>query len=164
MQLTAIFTALAAILPLTKAQTYTGLFAIGNHCGSPIYMWTIADQVSDRITLLNSDPEYIHRNTMKSDGGGVAIAISKDPNGLYNGAPRLILAYTLDMRGPPGSGTIWYELNTENGSPFEGEKLLLAGDACPSIEWDDGKEPETQVLKYCNPVGVNMWLALCSSL
>ncbi|KAF2277169.1 uncharacterized protein EI97DRAFT_354090, partial [Westerdykella ornata] len=129
-----------------SSAQYLGSFYISNNCPETVYVWSTADTIGPMQTLKTGQHfiEYAHRNPQT--GTGITVFISKDPDGLTNGSPLLLLAYSVDPT-EQDNARIWYELDTLRGSPFEGQKVWLGGDACPEIRWEDGREPGEQVVK-----------------
>ena len=58
--------------------------------------------------------EPLHRDEKT---GGIAIKITKTEDGLYNGAPQQVFAYTLD------GAQVWYDLSAIFGEPFHGQRV-----------------------------------------
>ncbi|KAF2178244.1 hypothetical protein K469DRAFT_530981, partial [Zopfia rhizophila CBS 207.26] len=117
---------------------------IFNHCGQNLYVWSIRAVVNGPHTLASNGRfgEIFHRD---AKSGAITVAISKDANGIYNGCPQLNLRYVVDA----DCKKLWYDLNSVNGFPFEGKKVVLEGDSCPEISWPEGVRLATDTLEVC---------------
>ena len=61
--------------------------------------------------------------------------MTKSANGLYNGDPEQVFAYSLD------TAQIWYDLSTVFGEPFAGQPLEVTSKSGGSIVWPKGSNP-----------------------
>lgn len=85
--------------------------------------------------------------------GGIAIKITRTPEGLYNGSPQQIFAYTLD------NNTVWYDLSTVFGEPFKGHRLEVTSNTGEKIIWPKGTHPGGSQVKSA-PASENIWLSV----
>jgi hypothetical protein len=134
--------------PFARAQTtpITGGLSIQNNCqGDTVYYWSIGGSVGPRHTIEygHGYGEYFYVDPISH---GVTIALSKNPDGINDGSPVLNIQYNVDIKD--GHQTVWYELVTVNGSPFEGHSVWLRGDNCPEIRWEEGVKTKEE-LRQC---------------
>ena len=61
--------------------------------------------------------------------------MTKSPDGLYNGEPEQVFAYSLD------GAQVWYDLSTVFGEPFGGQRLEVRSKSGASIVWPKGSNP-----------------------
>ena len=119
-------------------------------------LWSVGSAVSQAYTLAQG-AAYSEPFRKDPVTGGIAIKITKDPNGLYNGSPQTIFAYSLD------GATIWYDLSDTFGDAFAGNKLSVSSTntACPAIVWASGTPPAGSQVKACDSAH-DVTLTLCA--
>ncbi|KAJ5485373.1 hypothetical protein N7539_005361 [Penicillium diatomitis] len=143
----------ATTTPLVQA---VGNAIVINQCSSPVWLWSVGGSVgpSNRI-----DPGQQYSETLHYDqaSGGIAIKITTDEGGLYNGSPQTNFAYTLDGQG------VWYDLSDVFGDAFSGHALkVVAAPTCPAICWPQGVAPNgASETKVCG-ANANVTLTLCA--
>ncbi|RDW92851.1 putative BYS1 domain protein [Aspergillus mulundensis] len=144
---------LGALAPLASA---VGNAKVHNNCAAPFYIWSVGSSVSavHKINPGETFSEQFHRDATT---GGIALKITRQSNGLYNGSPQLNFAYTLDP------SQVWYDLSTIFGTDFQGQVLTVTSenDACPTICWPDGTQPAGSQTKTCEPAS-DQTLTLCA--
>lgn len=126
-----------------------------NNCDSSVYIWSVGSEVED-IGELASGDSWSQDLVRDPVTGGLAIKITTEEDGLYNGAPQLNFAYTLDP------DRVFYDLSDVFGSPFAGEKVLLepSDEDCDSIEFSEGSQVSGSEVKSCQPK-TDLRLHLC---
>ncbi|KAF2812422.1 uncharacterized protein BDZ99DRAFT_461125 [Mytilinidion resinicola] len=136
---------LLSVLSSLPAVTGKGTANVRNECDKPVYIWTV-DSKSTGPEIVQPNEEYtedIHVDGRKhvdaKKKAGVAIKISREPNGLFvKNSPQLLLQYNAD---PP---KLWMNLHEINGHPFDGSPLSVAG-CGDDITWPTGvnwKDPK----------------------
>lgn len=147
------FVALAAA-PLAAA---VGNARVVNRCPYPVTLWSVGSAISQPYTLGAGGGTYSEQFRRDPQTGGIAIKITKQPDGLYTGKPETIFAYNLD------GGNIWYDLSDVFGDAFSGcrleEKSANAG--CPAIVWPNGIPPAGSQVKVCG-ADKDVTLTLCA--
>ncbi|BCS25064.1 putative BYS1 domain protein [Aspergillus puulaauensis] len=152
------FTNIAAlsIAALASIASAVGNAKVHNNCNAPMYLWSVGGSVSNvhRINPGETFSEQFHRDPTS---GGIALKITRTPNGLYDGSPQLNFAYTLDPN------QLWYDLSTVFGTAFQGKVLTVtsSNEACPTICWPDGSQPAGSQVKTCDTVS-DETLTLCA--
>ncbi|KKK15332.1 hypothetical protein P175DRAFT_0438300 [Aspergillus ochraceoroseus IBT 24754] len=151
------FTSLIPLAALASLASAAGSAVVQNHCDSTVYLWSVGGSVGPMQTL-NPGASYSEEFYHDPASGGIAIKITDTPNGLYDGSPELIYAYTLDPTN------LFYDLSSIFGNAFEGETLAVksGSPSCPSICWADGISPAGSQVKSCGP-DANETLTLCAS-
>ena len=159
------FATTASLLSLFSLLTSTsaaptapnGLAIVQNNCKKPIYLWSVGGSIGPARTIQPGGhwQAPIHRDPVS---GGIAIKITRTPNGLYDGSPQMDYAYTLD------GTTLWYDLSDVFGDPFNGHpvSVVSANPNCPSICWADGISPAGSQVRDC-AAGSDLTLTLCAS-
>ncbi|KAF2704414.1 hypothetical protein K504DRAFT_461176 [Pleomassaria siparia CBS 279.74] len=134
----------------------TGGVSIINHCADTVYIWSISSTVGPSQTI---PPTGYFGENFRTDpiSGGITLAMSKDPDGINNGSPQFNFQYIVDIAN--GNQAVWYEFASLRGSPFEGQRVWVGGDACPVIDWKEGVKV-TDTLKACF-INAEMLLYLC---
>jgi hypothetical protein len=94
--------------------------------------------------------EPLHRDPTT---GGIAIKITKGPEGLYNGEAQQIFAYSLD------NGLVWYDLSSLFGEPFLGQKVEVTSQTGGSIVWENGSNPGGSQVKVAGSEE-NVWFTV----
>ncbi|KKK18748.1 hypothetical protein P175DRAFT_0436731 [Aspergillus ochraceoroseus IBT 24754] len=149
-----VFLSLAALTPLVTA---TGHAKVTNNCAAPVYLWSVGGSVGERQTI---QPGQTYSETFHHDpsSGGIALKITRTPNGLYDGSPQLSYQYTLDPT------QVWYDLANTFGAPFSGNVVTLHSDnaKCPGICWSNGVSPGGNQVKTCEPES-DKELVLCAA-
>jgi hypothetical protein len=103
---------------LLSTNTTLGHATVHNLCPQPIYLWTVGSTISPQFTL-QSNTTYTERYRRDPSSGGIALKLTRVPNGLYASAPQMIFAYNLV------GGQIWYDLSDVFGDPFVGEPVRV---------------------------------------
>ncbi|KAL1991561.1 hypothetical protein VTN49DRAFT_4869 [Thermomyces lanuginosus] len=150
MRLTSLIAAAAGFVGLAAA----GDAIVHNGCEESVWLWSVGGSIGERHEVKPGEEwsEEIHRDPAS---GGVAIKITRGPDGIYDGSPELILAYTLE------EPRLWYDLSTVYGSPFEGSPLTVtpSKEECDVIHWPEGVPPGPNV-KTCSS-DIDLALTLC---
>lgn len=154
---TTLLTTASALLILPTLTAAAGNAVVTNNCNTPIYLWSVGGSVGPRQTIAPgaSYTEALHYDPAS---GGVALKITKTPDGLYDGSPQLNYAYTLD-----GAKT-WYDLSNVFGNAFAGSVLSVkpSDTSCPKICWPNGVNPGGSQVKTCQ-AGSNEVLTVCAA-
>jgi hypothetical protein len=85
--------------------------------------------------------------------GGVAIKLTKGPNGLYNGEPQQVFSYNLD------GSKVYYDLSSVFGAPFAGHRLEVTSTSGKSIIWPAGIHPGGSQVESA-PSDENVWFTV----
>ncbi|KAH7309051.1 hypothetical protein B0I35DRAFT_482792 [Stachybotrys elegans] len=146
---------LALASPLVSAL---GKARVVNNCNFDATAWSVDSKIKGPYTLKAKGGKYeetFHRDPVT---GGIAIKLTRDPNGLYTGAPQLNFAYSLD------GSQVWYDLSSVFGDAFPGSKLVekSANNNCPAIVWPTGSPPQGSQVKVC-AADKDVTLTLCSA-
>ena len=146
----------ALISALTTLAAAESQAVVLNNCDFSVYIWSVGSEIEDV-------GELAHNNAWSQDlvrdpvTGGLAIKITTEEDGLYNGAPQTNFAYTLDP------DRVFYDLSDVFGSPFEGHKVSLdpSDEDCESIVWENGSQVSGSEVKSCQPK-TDLRLSLCA--
>ncbi|EFE40527.1 GPI anchored cell wall protein, putative [Trichophyton verrucosum HKI 0517] len=119
-------TAIAAITPFTAA---VGHAIVENHCDNNAYLWSVGGSVGPQQTIT---PGHTYSEQFRYDpvSGGIALKITRVKDGIYNGSPQTIFAYTLT------DTNTFYDLSDVFGDAFAGTSGLLVSTSnpdCPDI-------------------------------
>jgi len=149
------FTALGLVAAASHVSA--GNARISNNCDFAVTAWSVGSGISGPYTLAAHGGSYSEQFRKDPVTGGIALKITKDPNGLYNGSPQTIFAYNLD------GGNVWYDLSDTFGDAFAGHKLVekSANPSCPSIVWANGTPPAGSQVKVCG-ADKDVTLTLCA--
>jgi hypothetical protein len=120
---------------------------VTNNFVYPLYLWSIASGTGPRVTIYPfqtySEKLYYDQNS------GIALKISRQTDGLYNGGPVLIFAYTLNLQ----EDTVYYSWGDTNGQGIPGVTYgTVEGTTCPTAQWPD----EGNVTKACKITDLNV--------
>jgi hypothetical protein len=99
---------------------------------------------------------YLEPLRRDSRSGGIAIKLTKGPNGLYNGEPQQVFSYNID-------GTqVYYDLSSVFGEPFAENRIEVTSTTGAPIVWPAGVNPGgTQVKNASN--SENIWFTVYGS-
>ncbi|KAJ4290908.1 hypothetical protein N0V90_010104 [Kalmusia sp. IMI 367209] len=124
----------AALSALVASVAAVGNAVVKNNGTSNIYAWSVGSSVSAKQTIT---PGKSWSETLHTDAktGGVAIKITTVDDGLYNGSPQQIFSYSLD------GASVWYDLSTAFGEPFNGKHITVTSSGSPTIDWPKGTNP-----------------------
>lgn len=148
-------TAALSVAALTGLSQAVGNATVVNECSFPVYVWIVGSTISQVNTLDYgqdiSGPFYVDPKS-----GGIAIKITTDPNGLFDGAAQTIFAYTLD------GSNVWYDASDVFGDAFSGHpvSLIPSDTSCPSLIWPNGVPPAGSEVKVCES-NTNLVFTLC---
>ena len=145
-----------ASLAFTPLVSAVGCARVINNCDCEVTVWSVGGSIAGPWTLAAYGGTYSEPFVKDPQSGGKAIKITRDPNGLYDGAPQTIFAYNLD------GGNVWYDLSDVFGDAFSGQRLLetSADQSCPAIVWDNGVPPGGSQVKVCE-ADADVTLTLC---
>jgi hypothetical protein len=150
--------AIIALNALTAAElaAAVGSARVVNNCPFSVTLWSVGQNIAGPYTLGNQG-SYGETFVRDPVTGGKALKMTKDPNGLYNGAPETIFSYNLD------GSKIWYDLSDVFGDAFAGSVLKEASTntACPAIVWPSGTPPGGSQVKNCGSDS-DVVLTLCA--
>lgn len=150
----AVVPALGAVIPRSVGEA-----TVLNHCSFPVTLWSVGSSVSAPVALAATNGTYSEEFVKDPVTGGKALKITTTSDGLYTGAPELILAYSLD------GSNVWYDLSSVFGDAFKGHKVTVAGTgtgSCGAIEWAEGTQPAGSQTKVCGSAG-DVVLDLCAA-
>jgi hypothetical protein len=104
---------LAAFAPIAQAL---GSAKVTNKCQNSVYLWSVGSSAGDVQTIA---PGGTYSEVYRDDNGsgGISLKITREKDGLYNGSPQTIFAYSLD------GNNIWYDLSDVFGDAFQGSKV-----------------------------------------
>jgi hypothetical protein len=145
------------LTPSSASGAPHGHAVVINNCADPFYLWSVGGSMGPRQKVEPGDnySEAIHRDP---ESGGVAIKVTNGPNGLFNGSPQMIFAYSL------AGNRVWYDLSNVFGDPFGNHAVCVEPekDQCPSICWPEGTNPGGgNSVKTCSEGG-DIVLTVCS--
>lgn len=148
--------ALAAIAALTPAVSAVGNAIVENHCDNNAYLWSVGGSVGDQNVI---SPGNVYSEKFRHDpnSGGIALKITRVKDGLYNGSPQTIFAYTLSGE------RVFYDLSDVFGDAFRDNVVVLASSNpdCPEIRWDNGVPPSGTSTRDCSS-DEDLTLTLCA--
>lgn len=156
---TVLATAAALAAPLASAAPVANATSIGsatvvNNCPDSIYVWSVDSTVGPQQTVASgqSYTEQFHTDPQT----GIAIKITRTPNGLYDGSGQTNFAYTL------AEPNVFYSLSDVYSDPFMGENLSLvpSDSSCPSIVAQNGVPPTGNPTMTCG-ASANLVLTAC---
>ncbi|PHH62851.1 hypothetical protein CDD81_6651 [Ophiocordyceps australis] len=150
-----IFTIATALAGFSEA---VGNARVVNNCGFPVTLWSVGSYISDPHTLSPRGGSYSEVFTADPRTGGRALKITRQPDGLYNGSPQTIYAYSLS------GDRVFYDLSDVFGDAFAGNKLVEASTdrTCPVITWPNGTPPAGSQVKNCG-ANSDITLTLCAN-
>src|SRR3569833_3256137 len=88
-------------LVAAASQVSAGNARISNNCDFAVTAWSVGSGISGPYTLAAHGGSYSEQFRKDPVTGGIALKITKDHNGLYNGSPQTIFA---GGRGGGGGG------------------------------------------------------------
>ena len=150
---------LGCLAPLVSATIGQDIEAhqaiVVNHCAFPVYLWSVGQAISSEHNI-SSNGSYAEVFHIDPVTGGIAIKVTRDPQGLYDGAAQLLFQYSL------AGSTVWYNVADVSGDPFAGKRVAVVPneESCPSIVWSDGVPPASEQIASCNSAA-NLVLTLC---
>lgn len=154
--LVSLFSLLSSV-SAAPAPAPNGHAVVVNNCVKDIYLWSVGGSIGPRQVLSHGErySEPIHVDPVS---GGVAIKITRTPNGLFDGSPQMNYAYALD------GDDVFYDLSDVFGDPFAGHPVsVVPRDAeCPRICWADGVSPGGSQVHDCSSVK-NIVLTTCAT-
>lgn len=145
-------TLFGALLPFVHAVGNAKIF---NNCADPVYVWSVDSSVESAVTV---ESGYVYSEQYRYDDqtGGITLKVTAVADGIYNSAPELDYAYTLN------SATVWYDISDVNGDPFANHTVALVpvDSSCESFTWADGTSPSGIHTSSCGSDG-DVQLTLC---
>ena len=151
-------TLLATLTTLTPITYALGNAVVTNNCPDPVYLWSVGSSVGPKQTIEHG-ANYTEPFRHDSTTGGIALKITRNDNGLYDGSAQMTYSYTLDS----GDARVWYDLSDVFGDPFSGEAVVVKPEdgGCRSICWPEGVSPGGSQVKDCAADG-DVGLTLCA--
>lgn len=145
---------LALTAPLVSA---VGKARVINKCDFEATLWSVDSDIDGPHHLNPKGGSYAEEFHRDPSTGGIAIKITREPDGLYAGDPQLVFAYNLD------GSRVWYDLSSVFGNAFPGKKLVekSAEGSCPAIVWPQGSPPGGSQVKVCT-ASKDVTLTLCA--
>lgn len=148
-------------------ENMVGNAIVHNKCPYDVYLWSVGSAIGPKQVLAAGEGKYsepFHRDDVS---GGIALKITRTPNGLYDSSPQLSFAYALDAPQEGVEQKVWWDPSNVFGNPFKGEVVTVKpsceqGGACEQICWPDGVAPQggSQV-KNC-PATDDVEMTLCA--
>ena len=150
----AVIAFVAALIPLASAA---GNAIVKNNCATPVYLWSVGGSVGPMQTIA-AGKQYSEALHYDPVSGGIALKITTTSNGLYDGSPQTIFAYTLD------GSSLWYDLSDVFGDPFSGKALVVRPSvtSCSNICWANGVSPSGSQTHKCQSTS-DITLTLCAA-
>ena len=146
-------TTLAALAPLASA---VGRATVENHCDNNAYLWSVGSSMSDQNVIT---PGNVYSEQYRHDpkSGGIALKITRVENGIFDGSPQTIFAYTLS------GNRVFYDLSDVFGDAFKDNVVVLtpSDPNCPVIRWDHGVPPSGTSTRDCS-ANADLTLTLCA--
>ncbi|OAL02196.1 hypothetical protein IQ06DRAFT_346787 [Phaeosphaeriaceae sp. SRC1lsM3a] len=141
-------------LPLlfTSTVSAVGSAILLNNSTSTFYAWSVGAAISERQTVV-SGGIYLEPLRKDPSSGGIAIKITRGPNGLYNGEPQQVFSYNL------ADGKVWYDLSDVFGAPFKGNRIEVTSTTGGDIIWPAGTNPGGSQLRQA-PDEENVWFTV----
>lgn len=159
---------LATLTTLVSAgDDVVGNAIVHNNCPYDVYLWSVGSSVGPRQVLTAGQGNYTEPYHIDPSSGGIALKVTRTPNGLYDSSPQLSFAYALDAQQDGVEQKVWWDLSDVFGDPFKGESITAKptcdSGACEQICWPEGVAPQggSQV-KNC-PAQEDVELTLCSA-
>ncbi|ORY02170.1 putative BYS1 domain protein [Clohesyomyces aquaticus] len=131
----------------------TGSAVVFNNSTNLFYLWSVGDTISKTYTIVPSGGTYLEPLHRDPRSGGIALKMTKTPTGLLDGAPQQVFAYNLD------GDTVWYDLSTVFGDPFQGNRLEVTSDTGEKIIWPKGTHPGGSQVKSTRS-SENIWFTV----
>ncbi|KAF2742379.1 putative BYS1 domain protein [Sporormia fimetaria CBS 119925] len=121
------------LLALGSSVAAVGNAVVKNNCPTTFYLWSVGGSVGPQQTIA---PGQNYTEALRRDPttGGIALKMTKTPDGLYTGAPTQIFSYSLD------GSLVWYDMSAVFGAPFNGQRLTVSGGG-GTIDWPQGTNP-----------------------
>lgn len=146
-----------SLLALPMAVLGAGNAIVKNNCAKPIYLSSVGGSMGEEQKIAPGDAysETLHRDPVS---GGIAIKITTNEGGLYDGSPQMNFAYSLS------GGRVWYDLSDVFGDPFKGNPVRVTADGgnCPGICWADGVMPGGSQVRDCK-ADADIVLSVCAA-
>lgn len=162
---TASLLSLSSLLCSVSAATTPaphGQAVVLNNCVKDIFVWSVGG-VQGPMHLVPSGGNFTENIHRDRTSGGVAIKITRTPNGLFDGSPQMNFAYTFD----PTTNDVFYDLSDVFGDPFAGHtvSVMPTNPDCADICWADGRQPSgSQVHDCLAGTGENIVLTTCAAV
>jgi hypothetical protein len=160
------------LLPLlfTSTVSAVGSAIILNNSSSTIYAWSVGAAIGTRQTIVSGNAPmstcknesnlltfsgglYLEPLRKDPSSGGIALKITRGPDGLYNGEPQQVFSYNLADR------QVWYDLSSVFGAPFKGNRIEVTSNTGGDIIWAAGTNPGGSQLRHA-PDEENVWFTI----
>ncbi len=105
---------LSALVALAQAKAI-----VTNHCSEVIYIWSIPHVGSSNVENLPINPGGRYEEPWRygtDENPGIAIKISSQSDGIYNGGDEIDFAYTVEHSN---SSKVWIDLSRVRGQAFD---------------------------------------------
>lgn len=96
---------------------------------------------------------YLEPLRKDPSSGGIALKITRGPDGLYNGEPQQVFSYNLADK------QVWYDLSSVFGPPFKGSRVEVTSNTGGDIIWAAGTNPGGSQLRHA-PDEENVWFTI----
>jgi hypothetical protein len=112
---------LGTLVALTQAKAI-----ITNNCTDTLYLWSVPGRngVAENLPLTSGKRYEEPWRYGTSVNPGIAIKISSEENGIYEGKPEMNLHYTVD---PSDSSKIWVSVDVVRGHPQQSVVFTCQG-------------------------------------
>lgn len=162
---------LPCLVAFTTSVSAVGNALVLNNSTSTIYAWSVGSAVGLRQTIIpgissNHSPSpdvltrqgglYLEPFHRDETTGGMAIKLTKGPDGLYNGEPQQVFSYNLDGE------QVWYDLSSIFGAPFAGQRVEVTSNTGGPIVWPTGVNPGGSQVKVARS-DENVWFTVYGS-
>jgi hypothetical protein len=119
----------------TTSSTAVPVVTVKNHCSFPVYITSVGGTGSQGPTK-ETPPRGNWMENQYWSGTGTAVKVTRTVDGLYTGAPILILGYSYNA-----GVSLYYDLGLHGGNPFEGYNVKLSGAGGDNV-WDPVPKPQ----------------------
>lgn len=130
MQSILISTALAASAFFSLGNA--AVAAVRNNCGSPMYLWSVGDVMSEMVEIPDKMTIYNETYRARSNSGGISLKISGTDTLSKN---QTQFEYTIDEDAVQGA-TVWYDISNVDGNALSNVhyKLEASDPDCPVVQ------------------------------
>ena len=122
-------TTVAAFTALASTALATGSVVVKNNCGNAVFLTRTGSNQQSSQSQINPGGSY--SQTISGQGNSWGVTTSSDyysPN-----TAKLIWGWS------DSAGTVYYSLNTVDGSPFSTVDIVSSDSSCPAVTSPDGK-------------------------
>jgi hypothetical protein len=154
--------ALAAIATASPLKDISKVSGVGNvyvfnKCPYPVNIWLNSQGQFSAMTTIDSGKNWGESFDPSSSTGTKTVTIMTSGAGISSQDAKLVLGYTY----VPTQNTVWYDLYTFGGTPFQGSRVLekSAEPTCAANDWPNGVPTPGSHVKQCrSDRDVELWL------